>query len=125
MSASAVLRLATLSSCSYSVLTFCRRDLDFADGAGDFAQVAQENAAPLAFLLHLLAAAEIHAELAADGLQAEAHFFLNFGIAGDRFFRFAGERHPDAGHVDHDGHRPAAASCRAIALSRSYASWCR
>ena len=52
---------------------------------GHFAQVAQEDRAALPFLLHALAAADVHAQLAADGLQGEAKLLLNLGIAGDGF----------------------------------------
>ena len=38
---------------------------------------------------------------------AQAQLLLDFGIGGDGLFRFVGERHPDAGHVDHDRHRAA------------------
>src|SRR3954471_13832116 len=65
--------------------------LNHADGAGDLAKVAEEDAAALAFLFHLLPAIEIHAEFTTDGLQSEAQLLLDFGIAGDGFFRFAGE----------------------------------
>ena len=74
---------------------------------GHFAQIAEKDISPLALLLHLLAAADVHRQLAADGLQTQPQLFLNFRIRRDGFFRFAGERHPHAGDMHHDGHRPA------------------
>ncbi len=83
MSASAVFFLATSSNCSYNLLAF--DVVDLAHRAGHFAQVPQEDAPPLAFLLHALPAADVHAQLAADGLQRQPDLLLNLRVAGDRF----------------------------------------
>ena len=62
---------------------------------------------PLAFVLHAVAAAEEHRQLAAHGLQGQPQFLLDLGIAGHGLLRFARERHPHAGHVDHERDRTA------------------
>ena len=121
-SAWAVLRLATVSS--LLVERFRVGSVDLAHGGRHFAQIAQEDVAALPLLLHLLPPADVHRQLAADGLQAQPQFLLNLRIRGDRFLRFAGERHPHAGHVDHDRHRPAGQLSRAIGSARRSASWC-
>ena len=99
MSAWAVFFLATSSSWLYKL---SRSDsLMPLTAVATSPKIAQEDISPLAFLLHPQAAAEIHAQLPPDGLQRQPQFLLNFRIRGDRFFRFAGERHPHAGHVNH------------------------
>ncbi len=60
---------------------------------------------PVALLLHFEPLANVHAQVAADRLQREPQLFLNFRIAGDRLLRFARERHPNAGDVDHERYR--------------------
>ena len=123
MSASAVHLLGHFdAAASYSAVAVGA--VDFADGAGDFLEIAQEDFAAVALLLHSQPLADVHAQLAADGLQAEADFLLNLRIAGDRFLRFAGERHPHAGDVDHDADRPLGHAAARLAAGRSSASWC-
>ena len=46
--------------------------VDGLDRLRDFAQVAEENVAPLAFLLHAHAAAHVHAQLPANRLQRQS-----------------------------------------------------
>jgi hypothetical protein len=87
--------------------------VDAADGGGHFAHVTEKQVSPLALVAHAEPAAEEHAQLATDGLQAQTQLLLDFRIRSDSLLRLVRKRHPHAGHVDHHGDREIGrASCR-------------
>ncbi len=70
----------------------------------DFFDVQLEDIAPAKLALGALAPPQKNAEPPAAFLQRELDFFSDLVVVGDRFLRFAGERHPDRRHVDKDHH---------------------
>ncbi len=98
--------------------------IDFAHRRGHFAQIAEENLRRSPSCFTLMRRSQVHTQLAAHALQRQADLLLNFRIAGDRFLRFARERHPDARHVNHDRDRPTGQASSAIAAGRRNANSC-
>ena len=81
------------------------RLLNRSDRRCDLFEVPQKHIPSISLRGNRLTLSQKARQRTADVLDTEPELFFQFGRRGDRFFRFARKRNPDAGHVDDQGHR--------------------